>query len=480
MKSTYKEIKLKNIFYKFLFFVTTITSSIFIVCAILFFVAPMFRKYDIIPANVFVFENKLSVEVQDEINNAISTNIENVYNRLLANIQLSIALFSVALVIFAIVFGLIYFSKIREAENLIKEIQKTPDLFFKQFYREQFNQSVSNLFSQNYITRNSAINNLTFNPEVNMNDYDVLRDVLLNELDYATHIYFYQNISAVTNILIKIDYSKTISILRNILQKQKYDQMKHYNLLTYIVADNSDDSVNYIKDQLLNNNEMGTQLISLLASNGFLNDYMGYILEECHDSTLQMALNMSTSDIWHINTANFFVHISKREDIDIQCLHSIISHNSIDTKDKIALVLHFYSKNTEKFDMPLNTLVSTISADENAKQQFLVIAENAEYKELTQEFFIKNNHLKSYFSNFQNDDIIKQISDDEEAKTSSVIIKEQNLHLSEDGTAIVDKDGTEHKIGPYSFSIFTGGMFPVRSGVMIDGTFIDIDELKNQ
>lgn len=479
MKSIYKEIKLKSFFYKFLFLTITITSSIIIVCAILFFVTPIFKKHDIIPTNIFIFENELSVKVQEEINNAILTNIENIYNRLLANIQLSIALFSVTLVIFAVVFGLIYFSKIREAEKLIQEIQKTPDLFFKQFYREQFNQIVLKLFSQNHITRNDALNKLAFNPEIGVNDYDVLRDVLLNELDYATHIYFYQNISTLTNILVKIDYTKTISILRDILQKQKYDHMKHYNLLTFIVTDNSDDSVNYIKEQLLNNSEMANQLVSLLANNGSINDYIGFILEECHGSTLQTVLNMSLSDVWHINTANFFVHISKREDIDTQCLHSIVSHKSIDIKDRITLVLHFYSKNIKKFDMPLNNLVSTISDDENAKQQFLFIAEKAEYKELIQGYFVKNDHQKSFFANFQNNAIIMQDSNEIRNKNPSIVIKEHGLYLSENGDSIIDKNGIKHDITQYSRS-FIGPMFPIKSGVMIDGTFIDIDELKKQ
>jgi ferritin len=437
----------------------------------------MLKKDKIIPTKILVFGNELSIKVQEEINNAISINIESIYNRLLANIQFSIALFSTTLVIFAIVFGVIYFSKIRDAENLIKEIQKTPELFFKQFYREQYNKNVSNLFSQDYIKRNDAINKLTFNPEIDINDYDLLQEVLFNELSYDLHVYFNQNISTLTSILMKIDNSKTISFLMKILKEQKYDTLKHNNILTHVIANNSTETVTYIKDQLLDNNEMGTYLVSLLANCGRLNDYIGFILEKCNSSTLQMLLNMSYPNMWHINTDNFFFHISSRDDIDNQSLHAIISSKSFVYKEKIALVLHFYSKNTQKFDMPLNNLVSTISSDENAKNEFLLIAEKDEYKELVKKYFIKNDHQKSYFANFQDNDIVKQNSNETNKKNPSVVIKEHGLYLSEDGVAVVNQNGLKYAIKQYSRSVF-GPIFPVMSGVMIEGTFIDIEEIK--
>jgi hypothetical protein len=62
-------------------------------------------------------------------------------------------------------------------------------------------------------------------------------------------------------------------------------------------------------------------------------------------------------------------------------------------------------------------------------------------------------------------------------KESSVVIKELALRLSDDGVAVIDKNGVKHEINQYSRSVI-GPMFPVMSGVMIDGTFIDINELK--
>jgi len=477
MESIYKEIKLKTLLYKFLFFITSITSSIIIACMVILFIVPMFEKNDIIPAEIYIYGNEVPIKVQEEINNAVSTNIESIYNRLLANIQLSIAFFSAALVLFTIVFGAIYFSKIREAEKQIKKIQETPEMFFRRFYREQYNKNASNLFSQDHIKRNDAINKLTFNPEINKNDYDLLQEVLNKELNYDLHFYFNQNINTLTNILKKIDNSGTISFLIKILKEQKYDLLKHNNILTHVIADNSPETVAYIKDLLVNNDELGTNLVSMLASSGKLNDYIGFILEKGNASTLQMVINMSYSNMWHIKTDNFFDRILSRDDIDNQSLHSIISSKSFVDREKIALVLHFYSKNTQKFDLPLNNLVGTISSNENAKKEFLILAEKDDYKELVKEYFKKNDHQKSFFDNFQNNFIIKQDSNKPEIKPPSVVIKENGLYLSDDGSFIIDKDGLKYTVTLYSRSVF-GPMFPVKSGVMVNGIFIDIEEIK--
>jgi hypothetical protein len=228
---------------------------------------------------------------------------------------------------------------------------------------------------------------------------------------------------------------------------------------------------------LIGNDGLGTNLVSLLASCGRLNNYIGFILERGNASTLQMAINMLYSNILNIKTNNFFNYILSRNDIDNQSLHGIISSKSFEAKEKIALVLHFYSKDTQKFALPLNNLVSTISSDENAKKEFLILAEKDEYKELVKEYFIKNEHQIPFFANFRDNFIIKLDSNKPEIKTPSVVIKENGLYLSDDGSFIIDKDGLKYTVKLYSRSVF-GPMFPVKSGVMVNGTFIDIEEFK--
>jgi len=480
MESSYKEIRLKAIFYKFLFVIISIAALIVIACFVIYFVLPMFKKNYVLPMNVFVFGNESPIKVQEEINSAVSANIENIYNRLLANIQLSIAFFSATLVIFTIGFGFIYFSKIRDADKLIKEIQQTPDSFLKKSYREQFDKNLSSLFSPVHIKRNDAINKLSFNPEINENDYGLLQELLYNELGYDLHIYYHQNISAITNILLNINYKMTISLLCKILQEQKYDQTKHGNLLNYIVADNSDETVKFIKNTLLNNNELSTQFVSSLAVNRVLSDYLDHIFEKCPSPILQAAINLSRSDAWHMNTGNILSLLSKREDIDNGILqYYIISHSTIDTKDKIAIVLYFYVKNTKKFNDSLSSLVNSIEKNEDAKKEFLSMAEKDEYKELVAEYFIEHSYYRTFFDNYQDSAIIEQALKKTEIKTLSDMVKKNELCLSADGTVVTDKNGAKYDVQLYSRSSFPIPMWqPVKTGILIDRVFIDIDELK--
>ena len=62
MNLEYRTKILKTIFLKFLFLVTTIVSSLIIICIILFFIVPLFKTYNIIPAHVFVNGDELSIK----------------------------------------------------------------------------------------------------------------------------------------------------------------------------------------------------------------------------------------------------------------------------------------------------------------------------------------------------------------------------------------------------------------------------------
>jgi hypothetical protein len=472
-KTITTERKNKSLFLKFLFTISTITSAIVIAFATIFFIAPIFRKNDIAPARVFVYGDDLSVKAQEQINNAIASNIEKIYNQLITNIQFTIALFSCALVVFTIIFGFIYFSKVREAESLIKEIQKTPDLFFKQFYREQYNKNISNLFSTEYIKRYDAIKNLSYNPEINQDDYYVLKDVLQNEFNYDTNIYFYSNAGTLISVLVKIDQSRTISLLREILQEKGYDPIKHGSILQYIIADTSPETKKYLQEKLVNDPDMGIQLVSMLMSNGKINDYTEYILENCNGPVLQSIINNSTVEMWHIKTDNFYEHLVKRDDIDIQILHSLISNAKIDIEERVRLVLKFYNKDKEKYDRSLTTLIGVIK-DDDSKLIFFDIIKECNYEKEINDFLRKNKHLKSYFPDIVNSDIIEQ--DIKNKKTSNDIINELGLYYNKD-SVIVDKQGKSYDVKNYCHSFF-GPMMEVLPGIMIDGIFIEKEKIK--
>jgi len=91
----------------------------------------------------------------------------------------------------------------------------------------------------------------------------------------------------------------------------------------------------------------------------------------------------------------------------VEQVYYIITHETIDDKEKIATVLNFYSKNTEKFKDSLSSLITRIENNENAKREFVSIAERDEYKELVTEYFIENSYQRTHFDNYQDSFIIK-------------------------------------------------------------------------
>jgi hypothetical protein len=152
---------------------------------------------------------------------------------------------------------------------------------------------------------------------------------------------------------------------------------------------------------------MGSQLVLALLNNGVLNDYMGYILEKCQGSILLTAISFSGLEIWHIKTDGFYEHLTKRKDIDANCLYTIAALKTINIKERISMVLYYYTSNTEKFEQALNSFISMISSDESAKNDFLTIVNQVGQQELLQKFFDKNKYLKSYFINFSDNDVFK-------------------------------------------------------------------------
>jgi len=63
-------------------------------------------------------------------------------------------------------------------------------------------------------------------------------------------------------------------------------------------------------------------------------------------------------------------------------------------------------------------------------------------------------------------------------RTLSDFIKEKELCLNEDGSVVTDKDGVKYYVQQYSRSFPVPIWSPVRTGILIDRAFIDIDELK--
>jgi hypothetical protein len=64
---------------------------------------------------------------------------------------------------------------------------------------------------------------------------------------------------------------------------------------------------------------------------------------------------------------------------------------------------------------------------------------------------------------------------------SSTIIEGKELYLNNDARKIIDKDGNIYEVRPHSRnSIISFSITPVLYGAMIDGTFINVNELKKK
>jgi hypothetical protein len=468
----------ENTLSKFIYVVLAVTVAIVIASSIIFFISPIIKKNAIIPAHVYVYGNDLSVKVQEEINQSVASNIEKIYNQLLANVQLSIALFSCALVVFAIIFGWIYFSRIRDAENLIKEIQKTPDLFFKQFYREQYNKTIANMFSSNYVKRSEAIKNLAFNPELNMEDYDVLQGVLLKELEYSASVYFYNNVYTITGVLIKLDYSRTLSLLQGLLRNNNYTPNKVLQFLAYIISDDSSETKCFIQSELLADSYIGNQIMSMLLANGLINDYSDYILEECYGTVLQTMIFYSNNAYCYIRAETFYEHLIKREDIDVYILNMVLNVFGMDITQKIKLVLHFYKGNQKKFDPAVITLINIIdiNKDDKAISDLLNIAKETNCEVEINQFINRNNYYKSSFPGF----FTNNIRNDDANDVRSPIAMIQNLGLYRNAEGVViDAKEKKYDVKNYASSDF-GPWLEVKAGIIIEGVFIDINQIKQQ
>lgn len=347
---------------------------------------------------ITLFGNSDSNRIQQELNESITKIVEEQYERTINKLEFSITLFSSALSIFTIIFGLFYFSRIRETEKVIEEIQKTPDIFFKKFYKEQFKNNISTLFSENNIKRYNAIQSLVFNNEINIEDYDVIKTAFLKEFDYKRNTFFWNNISIIINTLIKIDNSRTIQLLRNLLVDKKYDFSKKATLISYIIFDETDETKEFIKNILLNDQQISQQLVGPMLTTGVMNEYLDYIIAECSGIVLQTVLGSMMSNYWHINTNDIAKKfIQRTKDIEPNILRSLINIESITNKDKASIILTSYLKNETEKEEVLDYYLNTIQNDDKLKIEFFEIAKKLDIENKLKVYFVKNKYIYEFF-----------------------------------------------------------------------------------
>jgi hypothetical protein len=401
------------------FFVALCSGVISIFCATLTtFIISEIRD-NIIPIHIYVQSNDSAFKVAEEVNSSIADNMEKLYEKSISKLNVSITLFSCALILFTIVLGFFYFTKINEVQKLVGEIQKTPEIVFKRYYRIMYEKSISNLFSDNIIQRYDAIKNLAYSSVIDIidiNDYDVLKTVLFKEIDNLPNVYFYSNTNTIVNALMKLDFDRTIEMLRNKLSGVEYDFLKHNGLLQSILVDNSNETKRFIEDKLLNEQKTGVQLVSLLMTSGVINQYVDFIIQKCSEPLLLHILNDTISDIWHINKNNLYENLMKRENITSSIIQHIILNNNknLSIENEITILLHFYIKDKTNLEQPLRSYIYTLNNDEEKQRCFFNVLEKNDCIDSIKELFLKENRLKTYFENlFDNDERIANLFRDD-------------------------------------------------------------------
>jgi hypothetical protein len=423
-------------------------------------------------------QNDISENRGQMFNDTIQSISDRLYDKTISRIDFAITLFSCGLVLFTIVFGFFYFSKIKEAESLIKSVQNTPDLFFKQFYQEQFNKAIRDVFSTNNIARHEAINSLAYNPEISASDYGVLETAVNLEFKYDRNAFYYSNINTLFNLLMKIDDKKAIRTLLGILSDKYIETSRTMGLLQYIIVDNSLEAKNFIEGKLLNDNIIGPQIISQLVTNNLLDEYSEYILTTCPSNIVQTVFSMSTSNYWKIKTDRFFEYLMCRKEADNQIINMISQSSIMNTREKSEIILKFYSKDKVSLEQALDSFIHTINSNTQAKREFIDLANKAGLIADIDAYLEKNKYIQNYFKDiYTPSDTNKHIGENDSINNSS-IIKEHGLKFN--AGKITDKDGNEYVAEDYSYSPMFGRLIKVVSCVEIDKKIIPVSEISNQ
>jgi uncharacterized protein YxeA len=447
--------------------VVSVTLSIFV------FELKNSQSDDMIPIKINIFGDKIPNNVQDEINNSITTSVEKAYEKSISRLNVSIMLFSCALGIFTIVFGFFYFLKIRESERLMEEMKNKTDEFFRKYHREQYNKNVSDLFSDNNIKRYNALKNISNNPEITIDDFDVIKTALFREFEYKRNAFVYGNINSIINILIYIDNGRTMRTLIDLLKSKDYDHMKMYQILQYVVVDELDNTKNFIKNHLEENTFLGVQLVSALIQYGVMDEYSEFILELGADTVLQQFITMAGNDVWKVNLS--LNSIMKRISLPAYILGIIIHNKTFPTNEKMTVLLHFYSKDTdESNDSNIALIITMIKDDENAKKEFLELVNKYHIEKKIMYFFQENKHYLDYFKDMPLANAYLNLSTSENEDADNLLIR-YGIKIEENGK-IVDDCGKEYIPDEYIPTLL--GLQKAILCITIDNKKIPVSDIK--
>jgi hypothetical protein len=430
-----------------------------------------------LPVYIFTQESSKSEKISNDINKNIQENVERIFERTLSKFNMSIMIFSTALGIFSLIFGLFYFFKIRESEKLMNEIQYRTDEFFRRHYREQYTNSITDLHSENNIKRYNALKLIATNPEITANDFDVIKNSLVREFEYKRNIFVYSNINTIINILIAIDSRKTIQILVDLLASKDYDHLKMYPILQYIVVDEDEKTKDYIKTSIKENTIIGEQLVTALMQYGLIDEYSEFILEHGSENTLQQLIVMAGSDARKVNIS--LDAIRKRGNVSGNIINRIIYNKIFPLQERVSVLLHFYSKSQDKsIESCVGAFIGTINADEEAKKIFLNLIKDQHLEKRIFDFLKNNRYYLDSFKNILPESEYNALSQTTVKDDDITHLLEKNEVRMDASGKIFDKNGKEYIPEKYTPTMF-GWKKPIPC-IEIDGKLIEVTKIEHR
>ena len=287
----------------------------------------------------------------NEIIDVVRTQYDDMVDRTYSNLNISIALLSCGLVMYTIVFGLFYFTKLREVEKTITLIKNSPNDFFRAYYKEQFNDTIPVLYSDNNILRTEAIKKISYNTELTNSDYNIIYNAMNKEFSYMPNPYQYENVGRLVNVLNLLDNERTIEMLVDLIKNTKEeDYFRVYGVIIYVIVDNSEVAQECVMENMKKGNPIGNYMVSLATSQGVMDNYIDYILEKCPDKIVVAALSNARS---YPNLSDIEMYMDKlktRKIIGMAILQPIMYWGDIKLETILDLLMHGLRSNSDELE----------------------------------------------------------------------------------------------------------------------------------
>jgi hypothetical protein len=349
--------------------------------------------------HIYVVDRVQATNGLPEVQKSLVDVIERSFDKNNLMIQTTVTIFGCCLAIFTVIFGLFYFSRLREAEGIVDKIKNTPEIFVSEFYKTQFRDNLSNLFSEDNIVRTNEINRVSNNSELSSSDFEIFKNVLQRECDYKKNNYFYSNITILVNILMRLDYERTIEFLLEILGNDTISFIKKNTLYGYVVVSDVQKAREYILEKIENDTTVGPNLVGQMLSVGIINDYIEPIVSRGTENVIQMISGNLMNNIWNIDQTKFLDALNQRNVISPNLQNQLVFTRHID-RERIARIILKQYKDDQTANVQAFTLyVSNIVGSPEEREIFAKSVSDLNMKGIVDFFFSINQHFIPPFEN---------------------------------------------------------------------------------